>query len=148
MPINHNNVFSKFIKKYIFKHRGTTRLVWLFPRLGVVVKIPNFTYSMSQMLMGMYCNYYERSLTKQFKDCFDDEYLAVYSKIAPTYFACWFGLFSIQKYVWVLSTDDISEFDREYFKNITTDFNYRNFGYTFAKETQEPLKLVCIDYAN
>ena len=141
-----NNLFAKFCKKYIFKNRGTTRLVFTFPRLGIVLKIPNFTYSMSQFLLGMYCNYYERKLTKQFKNCYDKKCRDFYDRIAPTYFASWFGLFSIQKYVCVLSSNDITDEDKDYFIHVTNDFYYRNFGYEFDRKTQEPIKLVCLDY--
>ena len=139
---------SDFLKTYIFKHRGTTRLVFLFPKYGFVIKIPNFTYSMQMFLLGCYCNWNERVITKQFTNCSSDVCIDITSKIAPTYFCSWLGIISIQKYVYVLSVNSLNDNDKSHFKNITNDFNYRNFGYTLNTNTGEFDKLVCLDYGN
>jgi hypothetical protein len=140
--------FKNFLKTYVFKHRGTTRLVFLFPKYGFVIKIPNFTYSMQLFLLGCYCNWNERVITKQFSKCDNIECKDIYNKISPTYFCSWFGFISIQKYVYVLSVNSLNDDDKSMFTCVTNDFNYRNFGYTLDEKTGEFDKLVCLDYGN
>lgn len=132
----------QFFKKYIFKNRGVSRLVFCFPKYGFVIKIPNFTYSIQHFLLGLLCNYNERKITKDFKNCHDEICVTLYNKIAPSYYCAMFEILLIQKYVKQISIEDFENIDREYFSQVTNDFTYRNFG--FITENQ----IVCLDYGN
>jgi len=114
--------------------KGTTRIVFLFSKY--VIKIPNFNYSHSHFLQGCKANWDERKYTKIFKGCKDCNF---YEKISPTIYSSWFGLFSIQYKVKPLKRN-LTNNEKEYFKQQTTDNKKENFGYLNDK-------LVCIDYA-
>ena len=100
---------------------------------NIVIKIANPFGEHRHFIQGCANNLKERYYTKVFKGSY-----FLYNKISPTLFCSLFGLFSFQKKVQLLDRPLLDE-EKEYFKNITTDFKPENFGYLKNK-------LVCIDY--
>jgi hypothetical protein len=113
--------------------KGVTRLVLLVGKYAI--KFPNFTYSHLHFLNGCYDNWSERQYCKTYKKCKDIDFI---QKVSLTLFCFWFGLLSIQKRVEVL-TRDLTEIEKEYFKEQSTDTHRQNFGYLNGV-------LVCVDY--
>lgn len=116
--------------KFQIKTNGVTRLVFLIGRYAI--KIPNFTYSHLHFLNGCYSNWSERHVTKLKIEEFQ-------VKTAPTLFCSWFGLLSVQIRA-EPRIADLTEAEKDYFKNQTTDIKPQNFGYIKGR-------LVCVDYA-
>jgi hypothetical protein len=110
---------------------GTNRIVFYCG--NYVIKIPNFTYSHTNFLVGCLANWRERDYCKVFK--FLPEF---YNLVSPSYFCSWFGLIQIQRKVEVLNRE-LSESELHQFKGRFGDIHKSNFGW-FEN------KLVCLDY--
>lgn len=139
-------IIKQQLKKLI-PNRGTTRLCLVLETFNIVVKFTN-PRSQKSFLLGCLSNINERKITKNHYDNYKSLY---HNKIAKTYYSSWFGLFSIQEYVHILTPgplrDEISNEDRLYFQMVTQDFNPRNFGYVFSSDIDsDTCKLVCVDY--
>lgn len=115
--------------------KGVTRIVFLCKNL--VIKIPNYQYSMTNFLKGCNANWSERIYYKTFKNAVFKDNMVDF--VSPSYFCAWFGLFQIQKRcepMW----RDLTDKEKAFFEPLCgTDNKKENFGILNGK-------IVCIDY--
>lgn len=118
--------------------KGSTRLVFSLSK-NLVIKVPNFTFSHSNFLSGCIANWKERNYYKLFSkiDC-----NTTHTKnVAPCYYCCCFGLFSIYAKCIVNNKELTSEQLKVLSKYSGGDNKPTNFGYYKGS-------LVCLDYPN
>ena len=112
--------------------KGVTRIVLIFQTF--VIKIPNFTYSHQNFLIGCTSNWNERHFCKIFKG-----YKDIIWNVSPSIWCSWFGIIQIQKRCKPLNRDLTKEEKRKFKITCNEDFKKENFGYYNNK-------LVCLDY--
>lgn len=112
--------------------KGITRTVIVIGNYAIKLAF-NLRFNHLHFLNACLSNYCEKIKTIQFRN-FPD----YYEYIVPTIFCSWFGLFSIQYKVDIL-TRSLSDNEKMVFKLITDDLKSENFGYFNGK-------LVCVDY--
>lgn len=116
--------------------KGITRIVFVFD--SVVIKIPNFTYSMQHFLQGCYANWSERLFCRQFEGA--NIKGNMYEWVAPSFWCSWFGLIQIMAKC-EPNEVDLSLSQVEFYSPLCqTDIKKQNFGFYKGK-------LVCLDYA-
>jgi len=130
--------FKTLLKRTIFKTRGVTRIVFVFDKF--VIKIPNFTVTMNNFLLGCYCNWSERYLSKThiYIDKDGNKY-DINDKIAKSYFCSWFGLILIQEKIKILSKEQF-EICKEIlirdYSDVCSDIKHSNFGHAIRINKQ------------
>jgi hypothetical protein len=123
------NVLNVLIVKLI--KTGITRTVILIG--DYAIKIPNSRHDHKHFLSGCLANWTERQFSKN--NSLSSEWG---KKILPVYFCSWFGLFSIHPRIQI-RTKPLSEKQKKYFSDVTTDIKPDNFGYYKGA-------LVCVDF--